>query len=227
MCNSHTVTSIVIGTVFLAISLSVTLPLIFRTDDGLDLIVYCKGGESVVVSPRPDEFEISDELWEEPRYKSNRVEFANGIIEIKKTGVYSLKSVTSFYVENESENLVLGTAFGRVIQGDIVDRFTYTTKSVLGTDASSVSLSEYDLDYENVKPLTHHTLSNIIDFEITEEDIRQGNNKVAPQYVFNHFAYDDADLYKDINIGRDTHTVKTSLSLSKIQNKIGSSEIKV
>lgn len=225
MCSSNTITTIIICVVFLGISLGITLPLIFKTDDGLELIVYSKQGKSIDVAPRYGFFEIPDELWDDPAYISDHITFKDGIIEIKKPGIYQLDSTTSFYIENHSEENVMGTAFGRVIQGDIHDRFDYEISSILSIDAVNIFLNSYDTGFYNMYPKAYAVLKNTMTVKIEKENIDNGTNKIAPQYVFKHF--DDDDLYQDVVISRDTREVKTDLMLKKIQSKIKKPKIKI
>lgn len=207
----------IVGVTLIGVVLSIVLPLtLIKSNTDLELLVYCEDGKTVENFPITLNYEIPDELWEVPRYISKDVKFDKGIIEVLHPGHYNLNTMVSFYIDNGSSETVAGTAYVRIIQGDIVDRFDYDIKDILSINTFPGLIEPYTQYPGDVKNFVRLTLPNNVNFEITEEDIEHGRNKIAPQYIFTIFLYEGQEIPEGMVISRDTNHVKTFLSLTKI-----------
>ena len=181
------------------------------------LSVYAIPNQTIQILPRNFVWEIPDEIWDEPIYiDRDQIEFSEGIITINEPGEYDISGTISFFVVNRSSEIVHGNALLRFINGDIIDKDNYTINEILQT--TYIPGTIFPQQRLEIPPFPIKlTLSFNVKYILCCNDIRDGNNTFAPQYMFENFLYPDEEWPEGLSVSRDTFNVQTFMNVVKIK----------
>lgn len=190
---------------------------ICRSEDGPKLNVY-KERDFVRMYPhRTNDAEWVPLVhgWDRPKFKSDAVEFRDGVVIFRAPGVYKYLLKNTVFTINEASVPVSGEAHTRVSKARHVDG-GYEPREVLSTTIFSSLVPNRTFEPGERKFDPNVTSDVDVMVTITHEDIRCGYNVLVPEYKIYLFLVPGQTWPDGFQIGTTTEKSQNYIQISKI-----------